>query len=85
MVDNIIWEGTFGGHFPDKAAAIEIFQQHIAQVQQQVPPERLLVYQVQEGWAPLCAFLEVPIPDQPFPRVNDTESFKQRLEIKEAP
>jgi hypothetical protein len=39
MVDNIIWEGTFGGRFPDKAAAMEIFQQHIAQVQQQVPPE----------------------------------------------
>jgi len=85
MVDNIIWEGTFGGRFPDKAAAMEIFQQHIAQVQQQVPPERLLVYQVQEGWAPLCNFLEVAIPDQPFPRVNDTESFKQRLELKPAP
>jgi hypothetical protein len=24
-----------------------------------------------EGWGPLCKFLGVPVPDEPFPRTND--------------
>ena len=33
--------------------------------------------QVKQGWGPLCEFLDVPIPDCPFPRVNDTEEMKR--------
>ncbi len=82
MVDNIIWNGTFAGRFTDKAYAIEVFQRHIQEVQQHVPPDRLLIYTVPEGWTPLCSFLGVPVPDQPFPRVNDTASFQQRTAAK---
>ncbi len=32
---------------------------------------------VAEGWAPLCKFLNTPIPDGPFPRVNDTEELRK--------
>ena len=39
--------------------------------------ERLLVFDVAEGWAPLCAFLNEAIPNEPFPRVNSTEEFLQ--------
>jgi Sulfotransferase domain len=42
-----------------------------------IPPERLLVFDVIQGWAPLCEFLNVPTPDAPFPRVNSTEEFLQ--------
>ena len=38
--------------------------------QSRVPTNQLLVFNVKEGWAPLCAFLDRPIPDAPFPRVN---------------
>jgi hypothetical protein len=41
-----------------------------------IAPERLLAYGVSEGWEPLCAFLEVPVPDLPFPRTNTTEEFR---------
>ncbi|KAK8075352.1 nad dependent epimerase dehydratase [Apiospora hydei] len=39
-----------------------------------VPPEQLLVMDIKEGWAPLCKFLRKPIPDEPFPQVNDAET-----------
>ena len=43
-----------------------------------LPPERLLVYTVGEGWEPLCGFLGAPVPDTPFPRENTTETFKAK-------
>ena len=39
----------------------------------------MLVYQVTEGWAPLCRFLEKPVPDTPFPHLNDAASFRRRI------
>jgi hypothetical protein len=44
-----------------------------------VPAERLLVWNPKEGWDPLCDFLEVPVPEQPLPHVNDTENFQKAL------
>ncbi|MEO8742597.1 MAG: sulfotransferase, partial [Lysobacteraceae bacterium] len=44
-----------------------------------VPPDRLLVFTVNEGWKPLCDFLGVPIPETPFPNVNDRASIKKVL------
>ena len=49
-----------------------------------IPPDRLLVYDVKEGWAPLCAFLGVPIPAEPFPRKNDTAEFRRRVVLLKA-
>ena len=40
-----------------------------------IPAERLLVFDVAEGWGPLCEFLDVPVPDAPFPRVNGASDF----------
>jgi hypothetical protein len=42
-----------------------------------VPKKKLLVYDVKEGWRPLCAFLDVPAPDVPFPRVNDSKRMQR--------
>lgn len=79
MVNALIWDGFFGGRFEDRAYAIELFQRHNEEVRRNVPADRLLVYEVKEGWRPLCEFLGVPIPEgQPFPHVNDTEEFRRR-------
>ncbi len=76
MINTIIWEGTFGGNFEDRQHAIAIFNQHIEAVKQRVPPDRLLVYNVKEGWEPLCAFLGVEVPvGKPFPHLNERSSF----------
>lgn len=80
MLHSIIWGGTFHGRFEDKEYAIDIYQRHIAEVKRVTPPDRLLVYQVQEGWEPLCRFLNVPIPQgQAFPHLNDSAQFQRFL------
>jgi hypothetical protein len=58
------------------AAAAERYHR---QVQRDIPAERLLVWSVGEGWEPLCEFLEVPVPDTPFPHLNDTREFNDRI------
>jgi hypothetical protein len=75
MVSRIVWDGTFHGRFEEKEYAIAVFNEHNEEVKRIVPPEKLLVYQVKEGWGPLCEFLGVPVPDVPFPHLNDRESF----------
>jgi len=76
MINTLIWEGTFNGNFADKQYAIQVFNQHIEEVKQHVPPERLLIYNVKEGWEPLCAFLGVEVPqNKPFPHLNERASF----------
>jgi hypothetical protein len=76
MQNAVIWNGTFDGKFEDKDYAITIYKQHIEDVKRYVPQEKLLVYNVKEGWEPLCAFLDVAVPqDEPFPHLNDRESF----------
>ena len=62
----------FGGNMHDRDALVRRFQEHNAEVQENVSPERLLTFEVKQGWEPLCKFLDVPIPNEPFPHVNDT-------------
>ena len=50
-----------------------------AEVQATVPPERLLVWSVGDGWEPLCNFLDVPVPDSPFPHLNDSTVYSERI------
>jgi hypothetical protein len=77
MQDAIIWDGRFGGRFVDRDAAIAAFVAHIEEVQRVVPAARLLVYDVAEGWEPLCRFLDRPVPAQAFPRLNDRDFFRR--------
>ncbi|KAI0427547.1 P-loop containing nucleoside triphosphate hydrolase protein [Xylaria sp. FL1042] len=67
----------FEGDFPNRGK--EVFTKHYAEVKKMVPPERLLEYRVQDGWEPLCKFLDCPVPkDVPFPNVNDNSDFVSR-------
>jgi hypothetical protein len=80
MVNRLIWDGMFRGRFEDRAYAIEVFNRHNEQVERSVPPDRLLVYEVSEGWGPLCSFLGVPVPEgEPFPRLNDAAEMRARI------
>jgi hypothetical protein len=79
LADRIVWEGTFGGRFEDRAYAMRVFERHNEAVRRRVPPERLLVFDVREGWAPLCDFLGVEVPEKPFPRLNEAREMRRRL------
>ena len=77
--EEIIWNGTFDGRFEDRAHAIGVLERQNEEVRRRVPPERLLVYEVKEGWGPLCEFLGVPEPDEPFPRLNDAAEMRRGI------
>ncbi len=79
VIDAIGWQGIFHGRFEEKQDAISTFERWNQEVKEYVPADRLLVWDVKEGWEPLCRHLGVAVPDAPFPRVNDTESFRQRF------
>jgi sulfotransferase family protein len=82
--EEIIWNGTFDGRFEDKTHAIEVLERHNEEVKRRVPPERLLVYEVRQGWGPLCEFLGVPEPDEPFPHLNDAAEMRRGIRMLRA-
>jgi hypothetical protein len=79
MIEEIVWERDLDGRFEDREHAIETFERHNEEVEQSVPSEKLLVYEVKEGWGPLCEFLGVEVPDKPFPHLNDGAVFRGRI------
>lgn len=79
MSRKLIWGRSHQGTMPDRAKAIARYHAHIAEVKAAVPPERLLVFSVDQGWKPLCDFLGVDVPPTPFPNVNDRNQIKGML------
>jgi hypothetical protein len=80
LVDRMFWgeQGTFAaGREPEDLIAQMVA--HNEQVKLTVPPERLLVWEVTDGWEPLCEFLEVEVPAEPLPHANDRETFLERV------
>jgi hypothetical protein len=55
------------------------FEAHTEDVKQNVPPEKLLVWQPKDGWEPLCEFLEVDVPATPIPHLNDSSTYTSRI------
>ncbi len=78
MPREIIVDGTFNGDIRDRAHCKAIFEANVAAVRAEVPADRLLEWQASDGWEPLCERFGVPVPDEPFPRVNSTEEFTER-------
>ena len=71
---------TGSGHFPGEingrqnkapnfgeGEAVDFFNEHTDEVSTYVDSIKLLVFDVRVGWEPLCRFLDVPVPDTPFP------------------
>lgn len=71
----MIGRQTFGDALTDRESALAAYRRRTEQVRAAIPPERLLVFDVAEGWEPLCRFLGVPIPEVPFPHRNRTVEF----------
>eukprot|EP00088_Acartia_fossae_P038003 TRINITY_DN39275_c0_g1_i1.p1 TRINITY_DN39275_c0_g1~~TRINITY_DN39275_c0_g1_i1.p1 ORF type:complete len:159 (+),score=6.37 TRINITY_DN39275_c0_g1_i1:183-659(+) len=70
--------GMFSAVDRGEQEAVKFFNEHIEEVMRVIPPENLLVFEVKEGWAPLCRFLDLPVPDFPFPNINDTAAIDTR-------
>lgn len=64
------------------AVAKERYEEYYESVLKEVPANQRLVYEIGSGWEPLCKFLVKPVPDTPFPRVNDRAEHDQKAKEK---
>src|SRR5215469_16688174 len=71
--------GPLRAHLNDRAWMTDYFRRHTEEVKAAIAPERLLIYEVGEGWERLCAFLGVPAPQEPYPSENSREEFQARV------
>lgn len=78
MARATVMDPIFGGRIDDREHVLRVFDQHTAEVQAAIPPERLLVFDAGQGWPPLCAFLGVAVPDEPFPHANERTAFSAK-------
>ncbi len=80
LVGRVLLHGqVFGDKIGDREHCIAVYEANVARVKQTVPPERLLVHALGDGWEPLCAFLGVSVPDQPYPSSNSSLEFRERM------
>jgi hypothetical protein len=77
--NDLAGKATFGGVLDDRDIGLAAFRRRTEEVREALPAERLLVFDVAEGWQPLCAFLEVAVPDEPFPHHNLRADFWEVL------
>jgi hypothetical protein len=74
MVNDVLTKSGFPLGM-DRNQLINGFIAHNKAVRESIPSEQLLIFQVKDGWEPLCKFLNVPVPNEPFPRTNNREEF----------
>ncbi len=72
-------EDHFQGKFLDKEFMEKVFNDHHEEVKRHVPADKLLVYEVTEGWEPLCEFLGAEVPNEPLPHTNKKEDFHEMV------
>jgi len=74
---NRLGEGVFDVMDEGLEASIKYYNDWVERVKEAIPADRLLVFSVKDGWEPLCKFLDLPVPEEPFPHVNDKNVIKQ--------
>lgn len=72
----LIRDKVFGGRLADRDHAMALYEENVKAVRATVPPERLLVHNLGDGWEPLCAHLGVPVPAQLYPSRNAAKEFQ---------
>lgn len=70
---------VFDGRPDDKRHAIAMYTRNVEEVIATIEPDRLLIHNLGDGWEPLCKWLDVPVPDCPYPQGNSTDEFNRRL------
>jgi hypothetical protein len=82
-----VHKSTFGGWLGINNAADarrvskDRYREHYALVRKLTPPDRLLEFRLNDGWGPLCDFLGKPVPDVPFPHLNEKKWLDEKVQI----
>lgn len=82
LMRRMTWDertGVLAGDTSTDAGLAAVMNRWNDAVKRTVPAERLLVWDLRDGWEPLCGFLEVDVPEEPLPRLNDTASFREGI------
>jgi hypothetical protein len=83
MVEAMFTKLWKSGH-ADRETALAAYEANVARVKREVPPERLLVWNARDGWEPICKALGLPVPEEPFPRTNTREEWRERERMRAA-
>ena len=83
LSSTLIARQVFGGRPQDREHAMACYEANVQSVRETVAPERLLVHNLGDGWAPLCAHLGVPVPDEPYPDRHSTGEFQAAARARE--
>ncbi len=78
MMQKTVYD-TMNNRMQDKEYTVAFFENRTQEIINTIAPERLLVYQVKQGWGPLCEFLDIPVPDMDSPRVNSRDETRELL------
>lgn len=78
LMQRIVYD-TVDNKMDDKDYMMSYFEKRNEEIINSVPADRLLVFQVKEGWGPLCEFLGLPVPDEDFPRINSREETRAMM------
>ena len=82
LVHTLIAAKDMQGRPDDRDHVIALYKAHVAEVMAEVPPGRLLVHHLGDGWGPLCAHLGMAVPDQAYPNRNQSEALQTRMGFK---
>ena len=78
MINELI-EKRFTPEWMIPERAMAAYQAHNEAVRATVPADRLVEWRPGDGWAPLCAALNLPVPSEPFPHVNTSAEFREMV------
>jgi len=79
LMQKIVW-GTVDNRMQEKDFMVSYFENRNKEIVDSVPAERLLMFEVKQGWQPLCEFLDLPVPDEDFPHINSREETRALIE-----
>ena len=77
LAHSLVSQQVFNGHPDDREHAIAVYNRNIEDVMSTVDSDRLLVHSFGDGWAPLCQWLDLPVPDVDYPSGNTTQDFNR--------
>ncbi len=72
-------EEMFRGQTMDKSSAINVYNEHNKNVKATIPSDQLLVFRIEDGWEPLCDFLNMEVPRESFPHNNKRDAFAESM------
>lgn len=80
QIPKLVFQNTTLNNHPKEGR--EGYLKHNEHIREIAPKGKFLEFNVKQGWGPLCEFLDMDVPDRPFPRVNDGKTWMEDVEVQ---